>query len=157
MLGHAGPHARSQELADFTTQPRVLVLSLMALACGTFGVASAWVLLRLIALVTNIAYHGQLSTQPGLISLSTLGNWSILIPVAGSIIVGFMARYGTEKIRGHGIPEALEAILIGQSRIDATTAVLKPLSSAVAIGTGGPFGAEGPIIMTGGALGWLFA
>ena len=97
MLGHAGPHARSQELADFTTQPRVLVLSLMALACGTFGVASAWVLLRLIALVTNIAYHGELSTRPGLISLSTLGNWSILIPVAGSIIVGFMARYGTEK------------------------------------------------------------
>jgi chloride channel protein, CIC family len=157
MLGHARPHARSQELADFTTQPRVLMLSLMALACGTFGVASAWVLLRLIALVTNIAYHGEFSTRAGLISLSTLGAWSILIPVAGSVIVGFMARYGSEKIRGHGIPEALEAILIGQSKIDAKTAVLKPLSSAIAIGTGGPFGAEGPIIMTGGALGSLFA
>ncbi len=151
------PHARVQELGDFTTKPRVLVLAIMALACGFFGVASAWVLLRLIALVTNIAYHGVWSTKGGLISLDTLGNWSILIPVAGSIIVGLMARYGSEKIRGHGIPEALEAILIGQSRIDAKTAVLKPLSSAISIGTGGPFGAEGPIIMTGGALGSLFA
>jgi chloride channel protein, CIC family len=157
MLGHARPHARSQELADFTTQPRVLVLSAMALACGTFGVISAWVLLRLIALFTNIAYYGEVSTRTGLISLSTWGDWSILLPVGGSIIVGLMARYGTEKIRGHGIPEALEAILIGHSRIDATTAVLKPLSSAIAIGTGGPFGAEGPIIMTGGAMGSLFA
>ncbi len=153
----APPHAPAQELADFTTQPRVLVLSAMALACGTFGVISAWVLLRLIALVTNLAYHGTFSTQGGLISLDTLGKWSILIPVAGSIIIGIMARYGSEKIRGHGIPEALEAILIGQSRIDAKVALLKPLSSAVAIGTGGPFGAEGPIIMTGGALGSLFA
>ena len=153
----APPHAPAQELADFTTQPRVLVLSAMAVACGGFGVASAWVLLRLIALVTNIAYHGTFSTKAGLISLDTLGLWSILIPVAGSVIIGLMARYGSEKIRGHGIPEALEAILIGESRIDAKVAVLKPLSSAIAIGTGGPFGAEGPIIMTGGALGSLFA
>ncbi len=129
----------------------------MAIVVGSFGVGSAWVLLRLIALVTNIAYHGRWSTGTGLISLDTLGYWSILIPVAGSAIVGIMARYGSDKIRGHGIPEALEAILIGQSRIDAKVAVLKPLSSAIAIGTGGPFGAEGPIIMTGGALGSLFA
>ena len=75
------------------------------------------------------------------------------VPVAGALIIGLMARYGSEKIRGHGIPEALEAILIGRSRIDAKVALLKPLSSAISIGTGGPFGAEGPIIMTGGAFG----
>ncbi len=151
------PHSRVQEFGDFTTQPRVLLLAAMAVVVGSFGVASAWILLRLIGLVTNIAYHGRWSTANGLISLQTLGLWSILIPVAGSIIVGLMARYGSEKIRGHGIPEALEAILIGQSRIDAKTTLLKPLSSAISIGTGGPFGAEGPIIMTGGALGSLFA
>jgi chloride channel protein, CIC family len=151
------PHSSMLQFGDFTTNPRVLLLSAMAIVVGSFGVASAWALLRLIGLVTNLAYHGRWSSANGLISLDTLGLWSILIPVAGSVIVGLMARYGSEKIRGHGIPEALEAILIGQSRIDAKTAVLKPLSSAIAIGTGGPFGAEGPIIMTGGALGSLFA
>jgi H+/Cl- antiporter ClcA/predicted transcriptional regulator len=83
--------------------------------------------------------------------------WTILIPVVGSLIIGLMARYGSEKIRGHGIPEAIEAILLGQSRIEPKVALLKPISSAISIGTGGPFGAEGPIIMTGGALGSLFA
>jgi H+/Cl- antiporter ClcA len=82
---------------------------------------------------------------------------SILVPVIGSLVIGLMARYGSEKIRGHGIPEAIEAILIGRSRIQPRVALLKPLSSAISIGTGGPFGAEGPIIMTGGALGSLFA
>ncbi len=82
---------------------------------------------------------------------------SVAIPVIGSLIIGLMARYGSEKIRGHGIPEAIEAILIGRSRIEPKVALLKPLSSAISIGTGGPFGAEGPIIMTGGALGSLFA
>ncbi|HET6182096.1 MAG TPA: chloride channel protein [Acetobacteraceae bacterium] len=150
--------SRLSRLGDYTTTSRVLVLAVMAIATGSFGVASAWVLLRLIALVTGIAYYGELSTRHGIvISLAVLGNWSILVPVVGSLIVGLMARYGSEKIRGHGIPEALEAILIGESRIDAKVTVLKPLSSAIAIGTGGPFGAEGPIIMTGGALGSLFA
>src|SRR5690606_12730650 len=88
---------------------------------------------------------------------NTLGAAVVLVPVAGCIIIGFMARYGSEKIRGHGIPEAMEAILIGKSRIQPKVAVLKPLSSAVSIGTGGPFGAEGPIIMTGGAIGSLLA
>ncbi|HEY6432894.1 MAG TPA: chloride channel protein [Acetobacteraceae bacterium] len=157
MSKHVTPSSRAQEIGDYTTHPRVLILAAMAIVAGSFGVASAWVLLRLIALVTNIAYYGQFSTRPGLISLDKLGYWSILIPVAGSVIIGIMARYGSEKIRGHGIPEAIEAILIGSSRIDAKVALLKPLSSAIAIGTGGPFGAEGPIIMTGGALGSLFA
>ena len=143
---------------DFTTRPRMLLLAAMAVPVGLFGVASAWVLLHLIALVTGVAYYGQLTTAHGiLISLDRLGAWSVLVPVAGAFLIGLMARYGSEKIRGHGIPEALEAILIGQSRIDARVAFFKPLSSAIAIGTGGPFGAEGPIIMTGGALGSLFA
>src|SRR5205823_337900 len=86
-----------------------------------------------------------------------LGAWALAVPVGGGLVVGLMARYGSERIRGHGIPEALEAILIGRSRMSAKVAVLKPLSSALSIGTGGPFGAEGPIIMTGGAFGSLFA
>ena len=88
---------------------------------------------------------------------SPLGLAAVLVPVAGALIVGLMARYGSEKIRGHGIPEAIEAILLGRSRLDLKVAILKPLSSAIAIGTGGPFGAEGPIIMTGGAIGSLIA
>jgi len=86
-----------------------------------------------------------------------LGVIVILVPVAGAIIIGFMARYGSERIRGHGIPEAIEAILISGSRIEPRVAILKPLSSAISIGSGGPFGAEGPIIMTGGAFGSMVA
>src|SRR4029077_17046080 len=103
------------------------------------------------------AYFGVFSTESRNVADNTLGWWSVLIPVIGCLIIGLMARYGSEKIRGHGIPEAMEAILIGRSRIEARVAVLKPLSSAIAIGTGGPFGAEGPIIATGGALGSVFA
>jgi H+/Cl- antiporter ClcA/CBS domain-containing protein len=129
----------------------------MALATGTFGAAAAWALLKLIAIFTNLAYFHTLSTAPYHLARAKLGPLSILVPVAGGVIVGLMARYGSQKIRGHGIPEALDAILSGQSRIEPKVAVLKPLSSAIAIGTGGPFGAEGPIIMTGAALGSLFA
>jgi H+/Cl- antiporter ClcA/CBS domain-containing protein len=114
-------------------------------------------LLRLIALATNLAYYGRLSDAPVSIAGNTLGWLAVFVPVAGCLIIGLMARYGSEKIRGHGIPEAMEAILIGRSRIQPKVAVLKPLSSAISIGTGGPFGAEGPIIMTGGAVGSLFA
>jgi chloride channel protein, CIC family len=144
-------------LRDFTADRRLLVLSAMAIVTGSIGAAAAWVLLRLIALVTNICYFHSFSTATSYLSHAKLGPGSILIPVIGGIIVGLMARYGSDKIRGHGIPEAIEAILIGQSRIQPKVAALKPLSSAIAIGTGGPFGAEGPIIMTGGALGSLFA
>jgi len=143
-------------LRDFTATPRVLQLALMAVAVGSFGAGAAWLLLKLIALVTNLAYGGRLSVAPAAIP-AHLPWWSVAIPVAGSLIIGLMARYGSEKIRGHGIPEAIEAILIGRSRIQPKVALLKPLSSAISIGTGGPFGAEGPIIMTGGALGSLFA
>jgi chloride channel protein, CIC family len=144
-------------LGDFTTDPRVLVIAGIALVVATAGVVAGVTLLQLIRLATNIAYFGQFSLAEMKLQDSPLGVWAVLVPVAGSLIIGLMARYGSEKIRGHGIPEAIEAILLGRSRLDAKVAVLKPLSSAVAIGTGGPFGAEGPIIMTGGAIGSLIA
>ncbi|HEY4211468.1 MAG TPA: chloride channel protein [Steroidobacteraceae bacterium] len=144
-------------LRDFSADPRILILSAMAVVVGTGGACAAWALLRLINIVTNFAWFGRYSTDTALIQNSGLGIATVLIPVAGCLIIGLMARFGSEKIRGHGIPEAIEAILIGRSRIQVRVALLKPLSSAISIGTGGPFGAEGPIIMTGGAIGSLFA
>ncbi len=129
----------------------------MALVVGTAGAAAAWGLLHLINFATNLAYYGRVSAAPVSIVGNGLGLAAVLIPIAGGLVIGLMARYGSEKIRGHGIPEAMEAILIGRSRIQLRVAVLKPVSSAISIGTGGPFGAEGPIIMTGGAFGSLFA
>ncbi|HUZ75174.1 MAG TPA: chloride channel protein [Stellaceae bacterium] len=143
-------------MRDFSTDRRLLLLAAMALVVGTAGAAAAWALLRLIYLATNLAYYGQISAAPAAPG-NTFGLASALVPVAGCLIVGLMARFGSEKIRGHGIPEAMEAILIGRSRIQPKVAILKPVSSAISIGTGGPFGAEGPIIMTGGAFGSLFA
>jgi H+/Cl- antiporter ClcA/CBS domain-containing protein len=144
-------------LGDFTTDRSVLIHSILAILIGALSAFVAKVLLWLIALFTNIAFLGRFSAGTGGPEQSHLGPWIIAIPVVGGLVIGFMARYGSEKIRGHGIPEALEAILIGRSKMEAKVAVLKPLSSAISIGTGGPFGAEGPIIMTGGALGSLCA
>ncbi|WP_313620448.1 chloride channel protein [Achromobacter sp.] len=144
-------------LGDFTTDRRVVLLMALAIPVGLASVAAAWMLLRLIALCTNVAYHGVFSFADMPITTGQLGLGSVAIPVVGCLIIGLMARYGSEKIRGHGIPEAMEAILIGKSRIQPKVAVLKPVSSAISIGTGGPFGAEGPIIMTGGAIGSLLA
>ena len=117
----------------------------------------ALILLRLIALFTNLFYYGSLSFVERAPAGHHLGWWSVLVPVVGGLIIGLMARFGSEKIRGHGIPEAMEAILIGRSRMSPKVALLKPISSAISIGSGGPFGAEGPIIMTGGSLGSLVA
>jgi CIC family chloride channel protein len=114
-------------------------------------------LLWLIALITNLAFFHRVSASPALPEQHHLGYWVIVVPAIGALLIGLMARYGSEKIRGHGIPEALEAILLGRSLIEPKVAVLKPVSSAISIGTGGPFGAEGPIIMTGGACGSIFA
>src|SRR5881628_1039050 len=145
---------------DFTANPRVLVVTLMAVGIGVVSAFVALALTKLIGFFTNVFYYQRFaigeftSPAPGAVHL---GVWSVFIPILGGLIIGMMARYGSEKIRGHGIPEALEAILIGRSRMEARVAVLKPLSSALSIGTGGPFGAEGPIIMTGGAFGSLFA
>ena len=142
---------------DFTADPRVLTLTAMAALIGVMSAFVALALVKLIGLFTNLFYYHRVSldlTAPG---GNRLGLWAVLIPVVGGLIIGLMARFGSEKIRGHGIPEALEAILIGRSRMSLKVALLKPLSSALSIGTGGPFGAEGPIIMTGGAFGSLFA
>jgi CIC family chloride channel protein len=146
-----------EHLRDFSADPRILILAAMAVVVGTGGACAAWALSRLINIVTNLAWFARFSTDTALIQNSALGIATVLIPVAGCLIIGLMARFGSEKIRGHGIPEAIEAILIGRSRIQLRVALLKPLSSAISIGTGGPFGAEGPIIMTGGAIGSLFA
>src|SRR5213596_2684994 len=143
---------------DFTANPRVLVVTLMAVFVGVASAFVALALTKLIGFFTNLFYYQRIATGDFTSPAGHhLGVWSVFIPVIGGLLIGLMARYGSEKIRGHGIPEALEAILIGRSRMEARVAVLKPLSSALSIGTGGPFGAEGPIIMTGGAFGSLFA
>jgi len=117
----------------------------------------ALALLRLIGLFTNLFYFGRWSTAMVSPVDNHLGVYSVLVPIAGALIIGVMARYGSERIRGHGIPEAIEAILINGSRVEPRVAALKPISSAISIGSGGPFGAEGPIIMTGGAFGSMIA
>ena len=146
-----------RHLGDFTADPRILVISGIAVLVGSGGVLAGIVLLWLIRVTTDLAYFGVLSTADLKLSQSPLGLFAVLVPVAGALIIGLMARFGSEKIRGHGIPEAIEAILLGRSRLDLKVAILKPLSSAISIGSGGPFGAEGPIIMTGGAVGSLIA
>jgi chloride channel protein, CIC family len=155
--GRARHAAGAAALGDFTADRRMLLLVAMAAVVGAGGVVGAWALLKLIALFSNVIWRGQISTLPMTFANMHPSLWMVAAPALGGLAIGFMARYGSEKIRGHGIPEAIEAILIGGSRMSAKVAVLKPLSSAIAIGSGGPFGAEGPIIMTGGALGSLFA
>lgn len=138
-----------------TLGPRVMLIS--ALAIGIAFVASlvARLLVAMIALVTNLAFMGRLSLQSVAPADHRLGLLVVLVPVLGGLVVGIMARYGSKAIRGHGIPEAMEQVLTNESRIPPRLTLLKPLSAAIAIGTGGPFGAEGPIIATGGALGSL--
>jgi CIC family chloride channel protein len=143
----------SHELGDFTTTARVIPISLLAICIGILSTLVAWVLLRLIGFFTNVFYYGRASTVLVSPAENHLGWFAVLVPVAGGLIIGFMAYYGSERIRGHGIPEALESILINGSKVQPRLAILKPLSSAISIGSGGPFGAEGPIIMTGGAIG----
>ncbi|HVH08934.1 MAG TPA: chloride channel protein [Gemmatimonadales bacterium] len=149
--------ALDRGLGDFTADARVLTLTALAALVGAASAVVAFLLLRLIGLFTHLAYEHTLGTSLASPAHYHPGLGAVLIPIVGGLVVGLMARYGSQAIRGHGIPEALEAILIGRSRMSARVAVLKPLSSAVSIGTGGPFGAEGPIIMTGGACGSLFA
>jgi CIC family chloride channel protein len=155
--GNNGHGEGDHGLGDFRTDKRMILLSLLALPIGAIGAIVAKLLLWLIALLTNVSFYGRFSAAPVTPEGNHLGYWVIAVPVLGALIIGFMARYGSEKIRGHGIPEALEAILLGRSLIQPKVAILKPISSAVSIGTGGPFGAEGPIIMTGGAFGSIFA
>ncbi len=134
---------------------RIGLISILAALIGILAGFIAYVLYDLIGLITNLAYYHEWSFHFRSPEHTGLGPWIIVTPVIGGIIVGFMAKYGSEKIKGHGIPEAMEAVLTSRSRIEAKVAILKPLSAAIAIGTGGPFGAEGPIIQTGGAVGSL--
>jgi chloride channel protein, CIC family len=145
-------------LRDFTVDRRTWLLCAVAFVIGVGGAALAVLLLRAIALATNLFYYHHVSlamvgpagsTEPGILLL--------FVPVVGGLVVGLMAYFGSDKIRGHGIPEAIEAILLRGARVPPKVAILKPISAAIAIGSGGPFGAEGPIIMTGGAFGSLIA
>src|SRR5579871_6045750 len=144
-------------LGDFTTTRRVLPISALGVGIGIFAAFVAAGLLKLIGLFTNLFFFQRVSTALVSPAGHHLGPFVIVIPVIGGLVVGFMARYGSDRIRGHGIPEAIEAILLGGSRVAPKIAILKPLSSAISIGSGGPFGAEGPIILTGGAFGSLIA
>ncbi|HEX5401903.1 MAG TPA: chloride channel protein [Pseudonocardiaceae bacterium] len=154
----AVPHARATHLGDFAVRPRVLVITAIALLVGVAAAGTAYALLRLIGLITNLVFYQRVAT--GLVAPGAIHHpwWLVLCaPVFGGLVIGLMARYGSEKIRGHGMPEAIESILVGGSRVAPRVAVLKPISAALSIGTGGPFGAEGPIIMTGGAVGSILA
>ncbi|MDR6532432.1 H+/Cl- antiporter ClcA/predicted transcriptional regulator [Caulobacter rhizosphaerae] len=155
--GTVASGAGRRPLGDFTADRRLLMLAAMAVVVGSGGAGAAWVLIRLITLTTNLVWFGRFDVVSRSLETLSPSAWMVAAPVLGGLVIGLMARFGSEKIRGHGIPEAIEAILIGGSRMSPKVAVLKPISSAISIGTGGPFGAEGPIIMTGGAIGSLFA
>jgi CIC family chloride channel protein len=146
-----------ESLRDFTTTWRVLPISGLAVIIGVVSAFVAVALLKLINFFTNIFFFHRLSSAPASPGDAHLGLWVVLVPVIGGLIVGVLARFGSDKIRGHGIPEAIEAILLRGAKVEPRLAVLKPVSTAIAIGSGGPFGAEGPIIMTGGAFGSLIA
>jgi H+/Cl- antiporter ClcA len=153
---HALPPG-AHDLGDFTMTRDALRLIPLALLIGAIATGIALVLLDLIGLFTNLAYFGRFDVALSSPEGTTLGPLAVAVPVIGGLVIGLMARYGSERIRGHGIPEAMETILMGGSRVEPRLAILKPISSAISIGTGGPFGAEGPIILTGGAFGSLVA
>lgn len=146
-----------RSLGDFTTPWSVVRLVPLAAVIGFFSAVVALVLLELIGLITNLVYYHRFSLELVSPANNSLGIAAVAIPVVGGLIVGVMARYGSEQIRGHGIPEAMETILVGGSKVQPRLTILKPISSAISIGTGGPFGAEGPIILTGGALASVIA
>ena len=157
VLAGIGNQESSGRLGDFTTTLRVVPISLLAIGIGVVGAYVALILLKLIYFFTGLFFYHRITFQNISPAGHHLGPWVVIAPIIGGLIVGVMSRYGSERIRGHGIPEALEAILLKGSRIEPRVAVLKPVSAAIAIGSGGPFGAEGPIIMTGGAVGSILA
>ncbi|WP_076591448.1 chloride channel protein [Herminiimonas arsenitoxidans] len=142
---------------DFSPDKRVLLLCAIAIVIGAISTVAAYVLLNSIHFFTNLFFFQTFSFEDRSPATNTLGVWVIALPVIGGLIAGLIARYGSDKVRGHGIPEAIEAILFRKSQMSPKVAVLKPLTSGIVIGSGGPFGAEGPIIMTGGAIGSLIA
>lgn len=146
-----------KELGDFTTTPRMLFIAILAIGIGVCSTFIAVILLKLIGLFTNLFFYQRWDMNFVSPVGNKLGLLEVLVPVVGALVIGFMARYGSERIRGHGIPEAIESILINGSKVEPKVALLKPIASAISIGSGGPFGAEGPIIMTGGAFGSMVA
>ncbi|HKT09617.1 MAG TPA: chloride channel protein [Gemmatimonadaceae bacterium] len=143
------PHERAEN------HRRIIFISGLAILVAFGAGFVAVILMRLIGLITNLSFYGRFSTAFSSPADNHLGLWVMLVPAVGGVIVGIMARYGSAAIRGHGIPEAMEQVLYNESRVPPRVTILKPVSAAFAIGTGGPFGAEGPIIATGGALGSL--
>jgi CIC family chloride channel protein len=154
---HLRHPSSAEQLGDFTTSWRVLPISGLAIVIGVLSAYVAVGLLRLIGLCTNLFFYGRLRTTLDSPAGHHLGYFVIFVPVLGGLLVGLLARFGSDRIRGHGIPEAIEAILLRGAKVEPKVAILKPVSAAIAIGSGGPFGAEGPIIMTGGAFGSLIA
>ncbi|MEO3937199.1 chloride channel protein [Dermatophilaceae bacterium Soc4.6] len=147
-----------RHLGDFTVTPRMLAITALAVPVGALSALVAWCLVKLIGIITNAVFYQRFETTLVAPGANDHPWWLILFaPVAGGLVVGLMARYGSERIRGHGMPETIEAILMNGSKIQPRVAILKPVSAAFSIGSGGPFGAEGPIIMTGGAVGSIFA
>jgi H+/Cl- antiporter ClcA len=152
---YGAPLHSHDERRDFATAHRLPAIVAIAAVVGGVSALAAWALLHLIRRFTNLFFFQTWSDAATSPAANTLGLAVIAVPVVGGLVIGLMARFGTDKIRGHGIPEAIEAILFNKSRMSPKVAVLKPISSGIAIGSGGPFGAEGPIIMTGGAVGSL--
>src|SRR5690606_19398989 len=143
------------EPASSSASQRVLYLSIQAVINALIIGVIAKALVELIHLITNLFFYGTFSFVENTPENHQLGWYVIFIPIIGSLIVGVMARLGSAAIRGHGIPEAMEQVLTNESRIKPIITLLKPISAALSIGTGGPFGSEGPIISTGGAFGSL--
>lgn len=157
-MNDGNSHNEGAAIHDGATRPvqfRMVLVSFLAGGIGLVAGLIAFALYKLIGLFTNLFFFHRFSTDFTSARGNTLGLWVVVIPVIGGVIIGFMAKYGSPKIKGHGIPEAMEAVLVNRSRIQPRVAILKPISAAIAIGTGGPFGAEGPIIQTGGAIGSL--
>ncbi len=141
------------KLRDYSADSRILYTSALASVLGAVSAVAAWVLLELIALCTNLFYFHRwsfLDVDPWQAGRHW---WIVLMPVLGGLIVGLIARYLSPKVRGHGMPEAVETIVFNRGRVQPRVAVLKPIATAISIGSGGPFGAEGPVIITGGAIG----
>jgi chloride channel protein, CIC family len=152
-----GTSAAERLLGDFTIGSDVWPVLLLSVVIGAIAAGVALGLLDLIGLITHLLYFGNVGVSLVPPTLHHLGAITVIIPVAGGLVIGAMAFWGSERIRGHGIPEAMETILVGGSKVEPRLAILKPISSAISIGTGGPFGAEGPIILTGGAFGSVIA
>ncbi len=145
--------ATMDRLRDYSVDARVLYVSLLAGLLGAVSSVLAWLLIEMIGLATNLFYYHRFSFKEIEPAGHHLGWLAVFVPVIGGLIVGLIARFGSPKVRGHGMPEAVEVIVFQGGRVQPRVAILKPLATAISIGSGGPFGAEGPVIITGGAVG----